>query len=838
MESNHISTEIGPPLTEISKSTKKEVNTRTGQDLTSPLPPSSKQPHIRTLQVEKHEFLCWGCGEFGQNGREDGKDIGIGATLANFSYHGCYDRVKMMACGSSHTVVVTESNQVFAWGNGSSGQLGCGDKGSCASPQEVKLEEEHVITSLACGSRHTVLVTQEGKCFGFGNNFYAQLGYNFRMKNYKENQHPLSIFYLSSSDRQQAEVFPHLLQPIAHHVVKSVACGEKHTLFLFSTGQIAVCGQNSYGQLGTGDTEEIQSPKVNERLEDVVHIACGAGHSIATTVSGELYVWGNGRACGMRRKDILFPIRKFTSHENIIMVAAGSGHSLALTGSGSVYSFGGGMSGQLGHGRDIHYLQNPQLIHPDLFDGLRISLIRCGEQYCAALTDGGQLYMWGKNSQVIPLSDDTETCFYQPRRIDIAEKRLRLLACGSWHAIAVTGIPEWQGWPEDFSDSEVEDISDAETTSSCEIESTQSRMQDLKLEEKCGNDNKLRANLSIDRQKTVLSLGEFYAPTPAPFTPLDSTIQHHRSSSLEEERSKDFEEPNIFCYDDNSLRFWNVKNSFLEEPNSLDTTGDGKRVFYEPKSLDTNLSAKDQSRQRVNIDEGLDTKSTGDNKCIFLAKPEDFKAKATSKLEKGHPRQLRKPDVRPKAPPMPRSKTFTASNSDKDVKHTVSKSGIVDFKYMDNFVPPKRPAKKTTSYGVTKVRLQGSPVGDIISTHKHPAMHQPPKLTKAHTFYGRFNLSQRVPSKKNPLTFDPKSPQKFNPYPRPNESIRQQFSQSSSSSNHAHQAERTSKNFMARKPLSLNGSRPAFSSASSWQSRTKTGLWDLHESVRKKEDKP
>ncbi|XP_033121866.1 ultraviolet-B receptor UVR8-like [Anneissia japonica] len=266
------------------------------------------------LSEEMSECLCWGFGEFGQNGNQDGKDVEIGAVLPDFSTNGRYGRVKLMSCGSSHTVVVTDSNEVFAWGNGSSGQLGCGNKKSFATPQKVKLDAGHVITGLVCGSRHTVIVTQEGKCFSFGNNFYAQLGYNFRMKNYKENQ-----------------VLPHLLLPLAHHVVKSVACGEKHTLFLFATGQLAVCGQNSYGQLGTADMEEILSPKINENIEDVHHIACGAGHSIAATGSGELYVWGNGRACGMRRQDVHLPMRKLTCHDNVIMVAGGSGHSMALT---------------------------------------------------------------------------------------------------------------------------------------------------------------------------------------------------------------------------------------------------------------------------------------------------------------------------------------------------------------------------------------------------------------------------------------------------------------------------------------------------------------------------
>ncbi len=71
-------------------------------------------------------------------------------------------------------------------------RLGCGDKEIHSDPISVTLDQESTTTSgicgICCGSRHTVYWLDNGQCYSSGNNFYAQLGYDFRIKNYKDNQ--------------------------------------------------------------------------------------------------------------------------------------------------------------------------------------------------------------------------------------------------------------------------------------------------------------------------------------------------------------------------------------------------------------------------------------------------------------------------------------------------------------------------------------------------------------------------------------------------------------------------------------------------------------------------
>ncbi|XP_071511388.1 secretion-regulating guanine nucleotide exchange factor-like [Diadema antillarum] len=390
------------------------------------------------------QLLCWGGGEFGQHGHS-GNDENVGsegALVDQVEKLVGLHRIKHVACGASHTAVVTDKDEILTWGNGNSGQLGCGEKVTHTTPQRLKLaQHDSVVAGVVCGSRHTVVWLENGRAYSCGNNFYAQLGYDFRIKNYKENQVMKERLIDQVAGRERPlEVLPHLLRPIMHRKVTQVACGEKFTLFLFDTGHVAGCGANSFGQLGTSARSEVVSPKPLEDPEEVVKVACGSCHSLAVTASGELYVWGMGRPCGSRRDDVLTPQLMMTRHSNVVSVAGGSSHSLALTANGTVYSFGGGGEGQLGHGEEVTYLTQPKPLPKNCLPG-RVSQVACGDGYSAALLADGSLFMWGKSSHVIESSQPSSRKVFQPVQIPFQGRSVAMVACGAWHAAALTGKP-------------------------------------------------------------------------------------------------------------------------------------------------------------------------------------------------------------------------------------------------------------------------------------------------------------------------------------------------------------------------------------------------------------
>lgn len=88
-----------------------------------------------------------------------------------------------MAAGSAHSVALDEWGQCFTWGSNSRGQLGQGaaavavsDDAICAQPRLVRsLATQHVV-QVASGLYHTLALTRSGALYAWGSNAYGQLG--------------------------------------------------------------------------------------------------------------------------------------------------------------------------------------------------------------------------------------------------------------------------------------------------------------------------------------------------------------------------------------------------------------------------------------------------------------------------------------------------------------------------------------------------------------------------------------------------------------------------------------------------------------------------------------
>ncbi|XP_076465916.1 uncharacterized protein LOC143297438 isoform X2 [Babylonia areolata] len=381
-------------------------------------------------------LYCWGCGEFGQHGHGHKADISFQESeVMQFGSTTALGTVCHISCGASHTVVVTESGDVYTWGNGNSGQLGSGDQEIHWAPTPVSINppapQGSKVRTVACGSRHTLVVMDNGNLHSFGNNFYAQLGYNFRENNYKENQ-----------------VTPHFLEFLKHRAVRQVACGDKHSLILFMDGSLAAVGNNAHGQLGDGGVEESAVPRPVDVEGAVRTVSCGPHHSLALTEKGHVYAWGYGKACGKRRRDVTTPELMAFKGREVVQVAGGSTHNLALTAGGKVYSWGFGTDGQLGLGSVVMATRPRRVQHSFLEEGA--SFVACGDAFSAVLTVWGRLYMWGRNSHTIEKGKGTLHRVWDPVCVNPPPSPpLRHLACGAWHVAALSGLPDFVPVPEE-----------------------------------------------------------------------------------------------------------------------------------------------------------------------------------------------------------------------------------------------------------------------------------------------------------------------------------------------------------------------------------------------------
>jgi alpha-tubulin suppressor-like RCC1 family protein len=89
---------------------------------------------------------------------------------------------EMIASGANHSVALTRSSKVYAWGSDEFGQCGGGGEGGevgglVLTPQEVQLPPHAGrIVSVSAGYAHTVLRDDRGAVYVMGQNESGQLG--------------------------------------------------------------------------------------------------------------------------------------------------------------------------------------------------------------------------------------------------------------------------------------------------------------------------------------------------------------------------------------------------------------------------------------------------------------------------------------------------------------------------------------------------------------------------------------------------------------------------------------------------------------------------------------
>jgi hypothetical protein len=98
----------------------------------------------------------------------------------------CFDREKivMISCGYRHSLALTESGRVFSWGENSYGQLGTENEIYRNKPKLIDLKNIS-FKKISCGQRHSLLLSNDGVIYAFGDNRFGQIGNGDKEKHAK-----------------------------------------------------------------------------------------------------------------------------------------------------------------------------------------------------------------------------------------------------------------------------------------------------------------------------------------------------------------------------------------------------------------------------------------------------------------------------------------------------------------------------------------------------------------------------------------------------------------------------------------------------------------------------
>ena len=301
------------------------------------------------------------------------------------------EAVVMVAAGHAHTACVTAKGTVWSWGDGEYGKLGHGDREPRQRPARLGKEMYggSPAVMVACGDAHTLVLTAEGTqltaVWSCGAGGHGQLGHG-------DTGNKLVLTLVGSEGFSGAQIV-------------MVAAGAQHGVALGAEGRVWTWGYGRYGQLGHNDEGERLVPTLlaGEALDGavVVQVAAGLGHTVAVTREGELWVWG----CGIygqlglgdfdnRMAPTLVRAEAAFGESQVLTVACGYLHTLAVTKDGALWTFGKGANGALGHNDNNNRLM-PTRIQAQHFDNANIVSVAGGYSQSAAVTEEGALYTWG-----------------------------------------------------------------------------------------------------------------------------------------------------------------------------------------------------------------------------------------------------------------------------------------------------------------------------------------------------------------------------------------------------------------------------------------------------------
>uniref|UniRef100_A0A8C2U4H6 X-linked retinitis pigmentosa GTPase regulator n=1 Tax=Coturnix japonica TaxID=93934 RepID=A0A8C2U4H6_COTJA len=220
-----------------------------------------------------------------------------------------------------------------------------------------------------------------------------------------------------------------------------ISCGDEHTAVVTGNGKLYMFGSNNWGQLGLGSKNAVQRPTCVKALkpEKAKLAVCGRNHTLVYTEKGNVYAAG-GNSEGQlglgdtEERTTFHLISFFTNQHKIKQLAAGSCTSAAVTEDGQLFVWGDNSEGQIGLADKICVTVPCQV---DV--GKPISSISCGYYHSAFITGDGELYTFGEpDNGKLGLSPEQLKNSRVPQPVLGIREKVNKVACGGEHTVVLT----------------------------------------------------------------------------------------------------------------------------------------------------------------------------------------------------------------------------------------------------------------------------------------------------------------------------------------------------------------------------------------------------------------
>jgi len=287
------------------------------------------------------KLYAWGWGTSGQLGHGSSPTYQATPVAVNMTGVLAGKTVTAIAAGNTHSLALTSDGRVFAWGGGTPNYGHLGNNAWTNSSVPVPVDVSGVlagktVTQIVAYGEFSMALTSDGNVFGWGYNNFGQLGDN-------------------SNTNRNVPVAVNTSGVLSGKVVSYIAVGNNFTQMLTSDGQVFACGVGTTGQLGNGLSTNSNVP-------------------VAVNMSGMM------------------------AGKTVSKIASGANTTLALTSDGQLFAWGINTSGQFGDGTLSNSAEPVQVTQAGAFAGKTIADIAPAGLYTIVLTTDGKLIGWGGNA--------------------------------------------------------------------------------------------------------------------------------------------------------------------------------------------------------------------------------------------------------------------------------------------------------------------------------------------------------------------------------------------------------------------------------------------------------
>ena len=231
------------------------------------------------------EVYAWGLGTSGQLGQNNTKNSLYAVKVLNPAGDDTLKNIIDISAGAAHSIAINKNGEAFAWGVGTNYRLGNNSTATKMLPTKILTVSNAM--KVSAGSINASILRGDGEIYGTGGNTYGQNANG------------------ATSDWTNAFLMGNNANKTIYGNIIDVVSGGNHTLFLEDTGKVYVAGLGTSGELSQASTanfttitealvldDDPETEAIEKKaIDNVAYISAGYAFSIVITKDGKTLEW-------------------------------------------------------------------------------------------------------------------------------------------------------------------------------------------------------------------------------------------------------------------------------------------------------------------------------------------------------------------------------------------------------------------------------------------------------------------------------------------------------------------------------------------------------------------